>query len=45
MSDFITGLLSSNGNMAVVIGRDGVPSTGANYITPDTYRHFISCLD
>ena len=30
---------------AVLIGRDGVPGTGANHITPDTYRRLIQCLD
>ena len=30
---------------AVVIGRDGVPESGTNHITQDTYRHFMRCLD
>ena len=39
-------LMGPDGESGVVaIGRDGVPHTSANYITPDTYRNFIRCLD
>ena len=39
-------LMGPDGESGVVaIGRDGVPHASAHYITPDTYRHFIRCLD
>ena len=38
-------VMTSDGEMAVGIGRDGVPSTGIQYITSDTYRRLIGCLD
>lgn len=36
---------SKQGGMAVMIGRDGVPNTGTNHISPDTYSRLIRCLD
>ena len=38
-------VMTSDGEMAVGIGRDGVPGTGIQYITSDTYRRLIGCLD
>ena len=38
-------VMTSDGEMAVGTGRDGVPSTGIKYITSDTYRRLIGCLD
>ena len=35
---------SSNGERAVVMGRDGVPTMGTNHITLDTYRRILKCL-
>lgn len=36
---------TSKGETAVILGRDGVPETGANYISTDTYLRFLRCLD
>ena len=38
-------VMTSDGEMAVGTGRDGVPGTGIQYITSDTYRRLIGCLD
>ena len=38
-------VMTSDGEMAVGIGRDGVPGTGIQYITSDTYCRLIGCLD
>ena len=39
-------LMGPDGEPGVVaIGRDGVPHASANYITPNTYRQFMLCLD
>ena len=37
-------MVTSNGEIVVVIGRDGVPAIVRHYITPDTYREFMQCL-
>ena len=38
-------VMTSDGEMAVGIGRDSVPGTSIQYITSDTYRRLIGCLD